>query len=92
MSHAGLTISEFLSKTEIPFTEIAAVCGVDVSQVYRWKHEECVPGGVELARLYELSGKTIDITTVKYSKEALAKQEQQKQARARRRRKVKRAS
>lgn len=63
-----MTISEWLVSVEeskaMTQTEIAERCGVDVSQVTRWKTDGSVPQGAALLRLIELSKKQIKVEDI----------------------------
>ena len=63
-----VTIPEFLTSTDLPLRTIAERLGVDLSQVYRWKDGDHLPSGVHLVGLYEMSGRSIDLSTVKKKK------------------------
>lgn len=59
-----MTIPRFLKTTALTKAEVAEKCGVDVSQVYRWKAGSSTPSGAPLMQLIALSGGAIRLKDV----------------------------
>jgi hypothetical protein len=59
-----VTVEEFLSKTDIPLTDIAKEVGSHLARVYAWRSGKSIPGGRHLARLILISGNRITVRAV----------------------------